>query len=81
MSNVHSPLYITDWNPAYPTRLESENGAVDFCGLTKREYAAIAAMNGLIASDPGNMDDHEYVAMHALKNADALLAALQRRDV
>ena len=44
-------------------------------GVSVREYAAIKAMQGLLAA---GMDDAEYVAMRAVKAADALLAELEK---
>lgn len=44
-------------------------------GMTLRQYAAIKAMHGLLA---GGMDCTEYVAMRAVKAADALLAEMEK---
>ena len=45
-------------------------------GLTIRQYAAIKAMQGLLAECGGA--DVQYVAMRAVKAADALLAELEK---
>lgn len=57
--------------PAFPTTAiyDSEKG------MTLRQYAAIKAMQGMFAS---GMDNSEYVAMRAVKAADALLAELEK---
>ena len=46
-------------------------------GLTKRELFAAMAMQGMLAGDDGS-SAAKYVAEEALKQADALLAALER---
>ena len=48
---------------------------VTYAGATLREYAAIKAMQGLLAD---GMGCPEYVAMRAVKAADALLAELEK---
>lgn len=64
-------------NPAYPV-VDLRAPAADFawvCGLTKREAAAIAAMQGLLARPAEHLADH--IAAHAIECADALLAGLE----
>lgn len=76
--------------PAFPTSVENRSskdlqgfaGDVvgagtrsDYKGLSIRQYAAIKAMQGLLAD---GMDCPEYVAMRAVKAADALLAELEK---
>lgn len=48
---------------------------ISYRGETLREEAAMRAMQGMFAS---GMDDPEYVAMRAVKAADALLAELEK---
>lgn len=48
-----------------------------FSGLTKREYFAVLAMQGLLA-DPANDGSPESLALYAVKYADALLAELEK---
>ena len=47
-------------------------------GLTKREYIAISAMQGMLASGYGDFKDahQDYIAELAVKQSDALLSAL-----
>jgi hypothetical protein len=45
-------------------------------GLTKREYFAAMAMQGLVASDTTHELGYEDAAKWAVKHADALIAAL-----
>lgn len=70
--------------PAYPTHDEAEGGiyTVD-AGLTKREYFAAMAMQGLLsnaywASTNSLGIDHENCANHAIKLADELLKQLEK---
>lgn len=59
--------------PAFP-RTAGNHHRGD-AGMTLRQYAAIKAMQGLLAD---GMDCPEYVAMRAVKAADALLADLEK---
>lgn len=54
------------------------DACVDFTGLTKREHFAALAMQGALSDFEyhGEMD-HEKVAKDAVKQADALLKALE----
>ena len=62
--------------PAMPTQY---GGGDIYGGLTKREMMAMHAMNGILAS---LTDDHDLscgeLARCAVRNADALLAELER---
>ena len=49
-------------------------------GLTKREYFAGLAMQGLYAGDRDNGFDAEGVAAYAVQTADALLKALEESN-
>lgn len=76
--------------PAFPCQIHNKSNAavkgfigetiapgevMIYEGASMREYAAIKAMQGMFAS---GMDDPEYVAMRAVKAADALLAELEK---
>jgi hypothetical protein len=71
--------------PANSEMYFSENGeASDYCtfkvhtnsGLTKREYFASMAMQGIIAEH--NYFTHDHVAVNAVAYADALLDELSK---
>ena len=47
-------------------------------GLTKREYAAVKAMQGLLASDSGYNTRPDAIASQAVAMADALLNELEK---
>lgn len=55
---------------AFPTGCPADRG------LTKREYFAAVAMQGLLASDAEGFDDHWSKAEYAVLCADALIAEL-----
>jgi hypothetical protein len=46
-------------------------------GLTKREYFALLAMQGML-SNPATYGDREIMMIEAVKNADALLLELEK---
>jgi len=52
-----------------------ETSKRSFYGLTKREYMAAMAMQGLLSNDFDGT--HEIFTAHAVKIADALLKALE----
>ncbi|WDF45277.1 hypothetical protein PQ459_10250 [Chryseobacterium sp. KACC 21268] len=54
---------------------DSEHSQGHFEGLTKREYVAIAAMQGFIASNNGQSP--EYLAKRSIQSADELLKQLE----
>lgn len=59
----------------------SETGHADFYGLTKREYFAGLAMQGLIARTANmSMPDFGKVADYSAAMADALLAELEKEQ-
>ena len=65
--------YLADY-PAFPTTQD-----VGDTGLTKREYFAAAAMQGML----GNMNrstDPKYAAISAVQYADALINELNKTD-
>ena len=49
----------------------------EVCSLTKREQFAMAAMQGLVVG----YGDYDYIAMSAVKMADALLAELAKGEL
>lgn len=57
-----------------------EEGRNTFChyGLTKREYFAAQAMQGMIASNEWIADTLERVSKTAIEYADALIAELNK---
>lgn len=66
--------------PAFSVALKDNGNALhkDAMGLTKREYFAAMAMQGII----GKLNVHEYkdMAEYAVNAADALLAKLSNED-
>jgi len=54
-----------------------QNGCYSFEGLTKREYFAGLAMQGML-SNPATYGDREIMMIEAVKNADALLLELDK---
>ena len=52
-------------------------GIGNFQGLSKREYFAAIAMQGMLAC-ADEWYDNEYCARYALKQADCLLAELEK---
>ena len=62
--------------PAYP--LWSEEGKV-LSGLTRREAFAMAAMQGYIANSLAWDKEMEDIARWSVKQADALIAALDKK--
>lgn len=78
---------MTDHNePAFPVLFPGQNDVPDHYGLTKREYAAIEAMQALMSrGDIGvrelcrNGEEYEAgLARAARKAADALMAELAK---
>lgn len=62
--------------PAYP--VENTNDIPeDFKGLTKREFSAVMAMKGILASDTSLAIQKEPLANWAVEQADALLSRLE----
>ena len=58
-------------NPTY-----SQSGVELNKGLTKREYFAAMALQGMLASANNTLFDYETIATHSVKHADALINAL-----
>ena len=49
-------------------------------GLTKREYFAASAMNGILECKRGQLINPSNTALHAVKFADALLEELAKTE-
>lgn len=65
--------------PVYPTLDGGLNGlTLREWGMTKRELFAAMAMQGLAAAGGYNPTEHDNVAHWAVKQADALLTALDQ---
>lgn len=66
--------------PAYPTPdCEVSGTALQYLGLTKREYFAAMAMQGYLASyGPAEHANGKHVAKIAVECADALLTELEK---
>lgn len=63
----------SDLEPAYP--LVYPDDGHQYCGLTKREYFAALAMQGLCSRVELSTEER---ARYAVENADDLLAELER---
>ncbi len=66
MENGKQPITALNYNESY-----------SFEGLTKREYFAGLAMQGML-SNPATYGDREIMMIEAVKNADALLLELDK---
>ena len=69
---------ISDTNEVWNFQT-GDNSEFQFVGLTKREMFAMAAMQG-ICSNPDDRYTYEQLAGHAVKQADALLAELEKTN-
>jgi hypothetical protein len=72
--------------PAHPQLEEvTSGGSADKAvfkstpGLTKREYFAGLALQGLLSAERMQAEEGSYVALKAVKLADALLWALEKK--
>ena len=63
-------------NPAFP--LISDEGYVINAGLTKREYFALMAMQGIIANKDGLDIKIERIVESAVDTADSLIEELSK---
>jgi hypothetical protein len=59
----------------FPQNLEHRDGNIDIKGLTKREYFAAMAMQGILANNPSNVFK---VVKDAVETADILIAELNK---
>jgi hypothetical protein len=69
--------------PVHPQETQNADGSVSvWCGMNLRDYFAAAAMQGLIASPRGWVDEAtpERIAVWAYERADAMLAARERKE-
>lgn len=68
--------------PAYPNELAAptNDGYLSTCGLTKREYFAGLAMQGMLSGEyrEATPDQAKWVSKNAVEQADALLAELEK---
>ena len=64
-------------NPAFP--LISDEGYVINAGLTKREYFALMAMQGIIANKDGLDIKIERIVESAVDTADSLIEELSKK--
>jgi len=65
-----------DHEPVFPENYKNQDGSIDqIPGLTKREYFAAMAMQGILASS-ADRGEH-FVAEMAVKFADAVLTKLE----
>ncbi len=62
---------------AFP-RNEKNSMAIEYQGLTKREYFAAMAMQGILANENTGLSPNEVVAKESVKLADLLLAELDK---
>lgn len=62
--------------PAMPSTVESKDGVYIYLGLTKREYFAAMAMQGLLAQN--GYDRFDSLAIDAVRQADVLLEELEK---
>ena len=60
---------------AFPQIIDHEEGTILIKGLTKREYFAALALQGLL-TESQVLDNHDKFAKFAVQAADALIAAL-----
>jgi len=63
--------------PAFPQFLDKGGRYLGEGGLTKREYAAIVAMQGLDAGGYHDINEPNKTIIAAINQADALLKALE----
>lgn len=67
---------------AFPFNEKNDDGThfVTVGGLTKREYFAAMAMQGLLATHKNLTHNEVHVAYWAVKNADVLIAELAKAE-
>lgn len=64
-------------NADLPAFIKSNINDCDFYGITKREYFAAMAMQGILSDADNNIAPNwTELALHSLKAADALIKAL-----
>lgn len=67
--------------PAFGHGFSNEYGDFEVPGLTKREYFAAMALQGMLAngSDANTSWDYNVISSHCTKCADALMKALNKQ--
>lgn len=79
IENANKPAFAMPFSRFY-TEGEGWVGNNDEPGLTKREYFAIKAMQGILACSAENtVTEPDRVAIAAIEYADALLEKLENR--
>lgn len=63
---------------AYPVRLNPQDPHSDMGGLTKREYFAAMAMQGMMVADMKSDEWSEIRARRSIRMADSLIAELNK---
>ena len=63
-------------DPAFPVSMDMP--VINPTGLSKREYFAVMAMQGLISAHPAQVGGHAETAEIAVRHADALLFQLDK---
>jgi hypothetical protein len=76
MKNSDQPIYPINEDDKY--RLDSYPD-ISYIGLTKREYFAAMAMQGLLAGDRDFMMKMEDIVKCAISHTDALLKELETK--
>lgn len=66
--------------PANGLHKDSTYENADWTGLSKREYFAAAALQGMLASGDGEEEHPTRIAEYAVECADALLKALSAAE-
>jgi len=81
MENAISHFKIKANQLVYPQKMEfGQDGEIYFHGLTKREYFAGLAMQGLLATTHKYGPNYSSISIDAVKFADALLAELEKTE-
>lgn len=66
-------------NPVNPIKIECKNGRLELYGLTKREYFAGLAMQGMLADPNASNFKPKFIAELAVDFSDALLEELDKK--
>ena len=65
--------------PLYPMDIKFQDGTQGInMGLSKREYFAAMAMQGILSESHSVEMDHTFIANYSVKQADALIQALNK---
>lgn len=77
-TNLYRIMSKTIPNDSTAPLFASVKASADYAsdGLTKREYFAAIAMQGLLACESNNNESYARIAEWAVKHADALITAL-----